>query len=129
MVGDGLHLVIIFADIMWHDNMTILVENRNGLPAIVANNIVDLRSSFRELCTKVGNRSRQFMQLGQCRRRQDHVGNQILLPIFLDNGMEFVLGIIQCNRRLVPVSNDLLLCIEGHHIIHGCEIGLDVANH
>ena len=129
MVGNGQHLVIIFADIMRHDNVSVLVENRDGLPAIMADDIVDLRVSFRELCAKVGNRRRQLVQLRQRRRRQYHVGNQVFLPIFLDNGMEFVLRIIQCNRRLVPVSNDLLFLIKGHHVIHGCEIGLDVANH
>ena len=58
MIGDGQNLIVIFADVMRHDNMSVLVENRNGLSAIVANNIVDLRASFRELCAKVGNSRR-----------------------------------------------------------------------
>ena len=127
VVGNFQNVGILITQIMRHHNKPVLIHNWNRFLAIMADDIIDFGS--REFVLEIGNRLVKLIQLWEGRRGEHHIWNQVLSPILLDNLVEFVLLVIHCYGRFIPINNQFLVAVERFHIIHRRQVRLDVANH
>ena len=118
---------VVLAQIMRQRDIAESVNKRNRLFAVVAYTTVNLRTG--EFVSEIADRLCQFVQLWQRRRRQNHVRDAIFAPVLLNRRMQVVVFVVQGNGRLVPIDDQVFHRIECHHIIHGRQIGFQVANH
>ena len=107
-------------------NASALIYNWNGFAAVVADNANNV--SIRKSGFKICNCGLKFLLVRERGRRQNHIGNDILFPILVNNVMVFVSFIVHRNGGFIPKKNNIFNRIERLHIKHGVQIGLNVAD-
>ena len=133
-VFDGDHEPIVvreFGDVVRQHALAVFIQNADGFLTIVTFDGVDFGTGI--VITEAGFEVDQgilnLLFFGQRRTRQNHLGNLVVGPVLVDFLVEVVLGIIHGDGGLVPVGDNLGFLVEGQHVVHGGQVGLNITNH